>query len=196
MNPSTANAPAFDDFEFPYPILSPYASEQVHEHYGNALALNGPALQMQPKDGWATPSQSHVARSFDPSLALYTHAANNAGFFGDTQTTPTIPMGPPTRLRKRKAPTLRHTHAANNAGSFGDTQTTPTIPMGPPTRPRKRKAPTLRASDWEPYKARIVELHITKKRPLQEVRKAIKMEFGFTAEYVSFKVEQGRLLVF
>lgn len=159
MNPPTANAPAFGDFEFPYPILSPYASEQVYEYCGNALALNGSALQMQPKDEWVTPSQSHVAHSFDPSPAL-------------------------------------HTHAANNTGSFGDTRTTPTIPMGPPTRPRKRKAPTLRASDWEPYKARIVELHITEKWPLQEVREAIKMEFGFTAEYVSFKVEQGRLLVF
>lgn len=137
-------------------MLNPYASEQVYEHYGNALELNGSALQMQLQDGRVTPSQIHVAHSFDPSPALYTHAANNTG-------------------------------------SFGDTRITPTIPMGPPTRPRKRKAPTLRASDWEPYKARIVELHIMEKRPLQEVREAIKMEFGFTAEYVSFK---GRLLVF
>ncbi|OCK87054.1 TPR-like protein [Cenococcum geophilum 1.58] len=59
--------------------------------------------------------------------------------------------------------------------------------MGPPTRPRKRKAPTLRASDWEPYKARIVELHIMEKRPLQEVREAIKMEFGFTAEIRQYR---------
>lgn len=33
--------------------------------------------------------------------------------------------------------------------------------MAPPPNPRKRKAPTLRQEDWEPVKARIVELHIT-----------------------------------
>jgi hypothetical protein len=58
--------------------------------------------------------------------------------------------------------------------------------MGPPTRTRKRKAPTLRAEDWEPYKARIIELHIQQDLPLQEVKDAIQIEFGFEAKYAYF----------
>ncbi|KAL2687644.1 hypothetical protein Neosp_005206 [[Neocosmospora] mangrovei] len=76
-------------------------------------------------------------------------------------------------------------HAPQNASSFGDigdTQTMPTTPMGPPPQRRKKKAPTLRAEAWEPYKARILELHVTQKRPLREVKKKIEDEFGFTAE--------------
>ncbi|XPS78709.1 hypothetical protein M3J09_010715 [Ascochyta lentis] len=57
-----------------------------------------------------------------------------------------------------------------------------TASMGPPARPRKRKAPTLRADVWEPYKTRILELHVTQKLPLAEVRKMIKEERGFDAE--------------
>lgn len=54
--------------------------------------------------------------------------------------------------------------------------------MDTPTRPRKRKAPTLQAEAWEPYKARILELHITQKLPLKLVKEAIESEYGFTAE--------------
>ncbi|KAF2807249.1 TPR-like protein [Mytilinidion resinicola] len=63
----------------------------------------------------------------------------------------------------------------------------PTTSMGPPTKPRKRKAPTLRADAWEPYKARIVELHIARKLPLPEVKKRIEEEFGFTAELRQYR---------
>jgi hypothetical protein len=57
--------------------------------------------------------------------------------------------------------------------------------MGPPDRPRKRKAATLRADDWEPYKKRILDLHIERKKPLPEVRQTIEKEYGFKAEYVA-----------
>jgi hypothetical protein len=78
-----------------------------------------------------------------------------------------------------------HIHTPYNTESFGGTETIPVIHMGPPTKlPRKKKAPTLRAGDWEPYKARIIELHITQKLPLPEVQKKIEEEFGFTAVYV------------
>jgi hypothetical protein len=59
--------------------------------------------------------------------------------------------------------------------------------MAPPTRKqiapskRKRNAATLRRDDWEPVKARVIELHITQKMPLPEVKKIIEDEFGFTA---------------
>lgn len=57
-------------------------------------------------------------------------------------------------------------------------------PMAPPPNPRKRKAPTLRLDEWEPVKARVIELHITQNLPLPEVKKMVEEEFkssGFTA---------------
>jgi hypothetical protein len=65
------------------------------------------------------------------------------------------------------------------------------IPIGddniiyPSVKPRKRKAPTLREADFEPHKARIIELHISEKRPLKEVKQIMEAESGFCAEYVS-----------
>jgi hypothetical protein len=56
--------------------------------------------------------------------------------------------------------------------------------LDPPVKSRKKKAPTLRANDWEPFKARIIELHITQKRSLPEVKKMIESELGFVAEFV------------
>jgi hypothetical protein len=52
----------------------------------------------------------------------------------------------------------------------------------PPVKQRKKKAPTLRASDWEPYKARIIELHVTQKRSLPNVKEIIESELSFVAE--------------
>ncbi|KAJ4175793.1 hypothetical protein NW767_015671 [Fusarium falciforme] len=84
-------------------------------------------------------------------------------------------------------------HAPQNAGSFGDigdigdTQTMPATPMGPPPKRRKKKAPTLRAKAWEPYKARILELHVTQKLSLGKVKKKIEEEFGFTAEIRQYR---------
>jgi hypothetical protein len=78
-------------------------------------------------------------------------------------------------------------HDAEFAGNsqFGSaTPAGPASPMDPPPRPRKRKAPTLRADDWEPYKKRILQLHIENKLPLPEVRQMIEEEYGFKAEYV------------
>lgn len=56
--------------------------------------------------------------------------------------------------------------------------------MGPPTRRRKRKVATIPAQDWEPYKARIIELHIKLKHKLPEVKQILEDEHGFVAEYV------------
>ena len=148
MNPSITNSLDFSELDLSYPILSPYVSQQAYGLYGSHLTLNGSALPMQPLDGQLTPGQTHITNSFYPPPAL-------------------------------------HIHAPHIMESFGDAQTMPPIPMGPPANPRKRKAPTLRADAWEPYKARIVELHIRQGLPLREVKKNITKEFGFTAEYVS-----------
>ncbi|KAF2192654.1 TPR-like protein [Zopfia rhizophila CBS 207.26] len=83
-------------------------------------------------------------------------------------------------------PTL-HTSKPYTAESFSDTQVIPATPMGPPTNSRKRKALTLRADAWEPYKARIIELHITQGLPLREVKKKIEEELGFTAELRQYR---------
>jgi hypothetical protein len=63
-------------------------------------------------------------------------------------------------------------------------QDTPSLDnVAPPATRRKRKVPTLRAEDWEPYKARILELHDAQKLPLGKVKTMIEEEFGFIAEY-------------
>ena len=107
MNPSTANSPVFDELDLSYPIQSPYVSQQTHEVYGRHLALNGSALQMQPLDEQLTPGQTHIPHSPHPSPEFHIQAPHIEEFFGDAQTMPAIPIGPPTRSQKRKATTLR-----------------------------------------------------------------------------------------
>jgi hypothetical protein len=63
--------------------------------------------------------------------------------------------------------------------------------MGPPTKTRKKKAPTLRAEAWEPFKSRILDLHIKQNLPLPAVKKCIEDEFQFTAEYVALLIFVG-----
>jgi hypothetical protein len=63
----------------------------------------------------------------------------------------------------------------------------PVSAMGPPAQPRtrKRKAPTRRADAWEPYKCRILELHVIQGLPLLEAVQKIEDEYGFKAKYVA-----------
>ncbi|KAH7124434.1 hypothetical protein EDB81DRAFT_664786 [Dactylonectria macrodidyma] len=150
MNSSTANPPVFGELNLPRPIQSPYVAQQAYESHGNHLALDDSASQTQALDRQFTTDGSHMSHSFNSSQAL-------------------------------------RIHAPYNAESFGDTEIIPAIPMGPPTKPRKRKAPTLRAEAWEPYKARILELHITQKLPLKEVKEKIEEEFDFTAQIRQYR---------
>lgn len=50
-----------------------------------------------------------------------------------------------------------------------------------PSKKRKRKVPTLRPDQWEPYKYRILELHVENGLPLKEVQRLIEVETGFSA---------------
>jgi Clr5 domain len=75
-----------------------------------------------------------------------------------------------------------YTTQSHNVQTFSDIQDIPVLPMGPPINTRKRKAPTLRREAWNPYRDRIIELHITQDLPLREVKNTIEKEFGFTAE--------------
>jgi hypothetical protein len=71
-----------------------------------------------------------------------------------------------------------------NMVSLGDFGGSLVSPMARLPKPRKKKAPTRRAKDWEPYKARILDLHDTQNLSLKTVKNMIENEFGFTAEYV------------
>ena len=57
--------------------------------------------------------------------------------------------------------------------------------MSPPPKKRRKKAPTLSADAWEPYKDRIIQLHIYEGQPLRKVKEAMERECNFIAEYVS-----------
>ena len=83
---------------------------------------------------------------------------------------------------------ILETDIHTTVGQNSDADSRPNTPIGPPTKTRKRKAPTLRAEAWEPLKSRILDLHITQKLSLSEVKKRIEGEFQFTAEYVTFRV--------
>ncbi|KAF1970545.1 hypothetical protein BU23DRAFT_600895 [Bimuria novae-zelandiae CBS 107.79] len=72
----------------------------------------------------------------------------------------------------------------------------PISPMGPPAQLRKRKAPTLHTDAWEPYKHRILELHLTQGLPLLEVGQKIEDEYGFKAKYVAPTNDSKAELVF
>ena len=145
MDPPSANLPVWVQTDLSHPIQDHYVAHRAYEPYGIQMPLDL-VLQTQTQGSHWTASQSYLPHSFDSSPALRVHAPHNAGHFDDAA------------------------------------QTMPAIPMGPPTRPRKKKAPTLRAESWEPYKARIMELHIAQKLSLRKVKEMIKEEFGFTAE--------------
>ncbi|KAM0207689.1 hypothetical protein ACHAQI_007486 [Fusarium lateritium] len=76
--------------------------------------------------------------------------------------------------------------ASQDARSLADVGGSFVSSMGPPKR-RKKKAPTRRAKDWEPYKARILDLHDTQKLSLETVKNMIETEFGFTAELRQYR---------
>lgn len=144
MDFHTTDVPNFGEPHLYFPIWSPDISQPNLELYGSDMDLDLPS-QTLPTEGHLTTEQSSNSYTVYPSPAL-------------------------------------HTHTNHEAESFGDVHTMPAISMGPPTKGRKRKAPTLRADAWEPYKDRILELHITQKLPLREVKERISSEFGFTAE--------------
>ena len=93
---------------------------------------------------------------------------------GDSHTSPA--SNPP--------PLLNHPNQAQSFQLPSDVQDIAALPIPPPTKTRKRKAPTLTAEAWNPYKDRIVELHIGRDLPLSKVKETMEKEFGFTAEYV------------
>ena len=150
MESLSADLPLFDPFEsaISSPMLGHDVLDQAFWLYGNDSALEHPALNPVPTPRQLASTYNYEPHSFDHFPAPYNNQPLN--------------FQPPS-----------------------DIPDTAVSSMGPPTRMRKRKAPTLRVDAWEPYKARIIELHIEQALPLGKVKDTIEKEFGFTAEYVS-----------
>ena len=90
-----------------------------------------------------------------------------------TEATMSLPLDPTSTA------TVIQSHQLPVSDGTNDVQ-----PMAPPPKPRRRNAPTLRRDEWEPVKARVIELHITQNLPLPEVKKIVEEEFkssGFAA---------------
>lgn len=121
MDSSTGNPSNLAQFDSTFPTPSHHIAQQPYEPYGIDLEIDS-TWQMQGLDRQMTPRQSYISHPFDSSPAI-------------------------------------QTYEYNDAESAAYAQAVPLTSIGPPTRTRKRKAPTLRAEDWEPHKARIIDLH-------------------------------------
>ncbi|KAH8723293.1 hypothetical protein GQ44DRAFT_710465 [Phaeosphaeriaceae sp. PMI808] len=127
-------------------------AQQAYGFYG-VDGTFAPTLRAQLLGGHFATTQNHAPHPFSLSTALPSHGQHDVEFAGNDQSA-----------------------SAASAAPAG-----PASPMGPPARPRKRKAPTLRADDWEPYKDRILDLHVTQGLSLPKVRQIIEKEYGFKA---------------
>ncbi|KAM0493012.1 hypothetical protein ACHAP8_009541 [Fusarium lateritium] len=116
----------------------------------------------------------------------------HAYMYGNTSTLDTYAInesanGVPSAQSIGDEPGAHHLpNSPQDAASLSDAEF-PTTLMGPPVKRRKKKAPTLRAKDWEPYEARIIELHDEQDLPLSKVKTMIEQEFGFTAELRQYR---------
>ncbi|RGP64701.1 kinesin light chain 2 [Fusarium sporotrichioides] len=122
--------------------------------------------------------QNWISPTLDP------HALNQSTLHSTPSAHPTADR--PGSLRLPNPPKRPLFSVPQDVASLRDAELTETS-MGPPPKRRKRKAPTLRAKDWEPYKARILELYDEQKLPLPKVKIMIEEEFGFTAELRQYR---------
>jgi len=152
-------------FEYPRTEYHPL-TQRVHGVYG-VDGVSTFVQQAHLPGGLFATTQNHAPHQFGWSTGLH-HAQYDAELAGSGPSGPgfVVPDAP-------VAPAVSPVSAG------------PASPMGPPARPRKRKAPTLRTNDWEPYKERILDLHITQKLPLPKVKQMIEEEYGFKAEYAA-----------
>ena len=111
--------------------------------------------QAQTVGGPAVPMQHHALQAFHPALQA-SHDRFNAGLTGN-----------------------------NRSFSASTMPVVPEMRLTSSKRPRKPKAVAIRSADWEPYKKRILDLHIAQKTPLPKVKQMIEEEYGFKAKYVS-----------
>lgn len=149
-------------------------------------AFNSQTLRLFPNSGhpavehtfltsnsqWDPPS-SYNPDGYYSSHAVQTYSNASLSSRSDfTSSQNSLPLDPKGQDAVSQLERLPISNGPNNAN---------VQPMAPPPS-RKRKALTLRADDWEPVKARVIELHINQKLPLTEVKEKVEREFtGFTA---------------
>jgi hypothetical protein len=159
------------------PFLPPYTPQLplpslFHERLGTEnLLIDGPMQLFPLSHNQGSPFLSQVVQPPQSNNAMFQHYGfdqNQLSFSLDSMPT---------------AITAHQSHFPVT----GETDDIHVQSMAPPSTSRKRKAPTLRDEDWEPVRARVIELHITQKLPLPDVKKLIEEEFksfGFTATLV------------
>lgn len=94
--------------ELSYLAQNQRPSSQGTEPYGMYSMLEEPAsdtLLSAAQPAYTDSQLSH--HPFDPHPAPYAAQSHHVQPFSDIQDTPVLSMGPPTKTRKRKAPTLR-----------------------------------------------------------------------------------------
>ncbi|KAK3941755.1 hypothetical protein QBC46DRAFT_352996 [Diplogelasinospora grovesii] len=94
------------------------------------------------------------------------------------------PHAPQQDITMNQSLPLGHHHVQHSGVSGASDSPMPPPPRPQPsqtTKPRKPKSRTLREKDWEPVKARIIELHISQDQTLPSVMDQIKQEFDFEA---------------
>jgi hypothetical protein len=126
-------------------------------------------------DGWtALSSHDQGAYHSGPVGQLY---GNNLAFHGSGLTEDQMAVS----LSQYPKPGATHPH---QPPIYDRVSSKYLQPMAPLPKSRKRKAPTLSLSDWEPVKARVIELYVALNLELPDVKKNIEEEFkpyGFTA---------------
>jgi hypothetical protein len=105
----SADLPLFDPCEpaLSYPMLGHNVPDQAFWLYGDDSALEYPALNTVPTLGQLASTYNYEPHSFDQSPAPYNNQPPNFQPPNDIRDIAAPSMGPPTRMRKRKAPTLR-----------------------------------------------------------------------------------------
>ena len=134
------------------------------DHHSNAGPMN--LDELQPQFAYLDYFPNDALMSLDESQPHFAYLENH----------PAPSYSPSQTMQMDIHTTMGKDHGA---------ESTPNTTMGPPTKTRKRKAPTLHVEEWEPLKSQILDLHITQKLPLHEVKKRIEAKFQFTAEYVT-----------
>lgn len=106
---------------------------------------------------------AHEAHSLDPSFGYLTHPLV------------AITSRPVDQLPPADSPGSFHFNAPSAMNESSQ------VPQIRAHQAQKRKAPTLRDHDWEPYRERIIELHIAQDLPLQTVAEIMGNNHSFEA---------------
>ena len=169
---STGNEKHIMDSYEPFPIDFGFNLDDMTISYFSQSPLGTPSFLQAAA---SSPFQHAAAQDISPTSELIINTAAPAQSGGARDDS-----------NHQSASGSRQVSAATEPAPHG-------APVGLLIKSRKRKAPTLKADAWEPYKARVIELHINQAMPLPKVKEIIENEFNFTAEYDSITKPQSLL---